>query len=326
MKLATLRGGGPDGKLVVVSKDLSKAVSAEGIAPTLLQALEQWQTAAPALQKLSDAVNVGTAKDACAFDQASALAPLPRTWQWLDGSVYRTHGELMATAFGTEPAKEDVLLMYQGMSHHFIAPTEPAAFSSEDDGIDFEGEFGVILDATPMGVSPDAAAKHIKLIALVNDWSLRAIAPIEMKTGFGWISAKPACSVAPVVVTPDELGASWRDGRVDLPLHVYWNGEEFGHANGYPMAFDFPRLIAHAAHRRRLSAGTIIGSGTVSNANYREVGSSCISERRAIEILDKGKPETDFMRFGDRLRMEVLDAGGVSVFGAIDQTVVASQG
>ena len=177
-----------------------------------------------------------------------------------------------------------------------------------------------------MGVSPDEAAKHIKLIALVNDWSLRAIAPIEMKTGFGWISAKPACSVAPVVVTPDELGASWRDGRVDLPLHVYWNGEEFGHANGYPMAFDFPRLIAHAAHRRRLSAGTIIGSGTVSNANYREVGSSCISERRAIEILDKGKPETDFMRFGDRLRMEVLDAGGVSVFGAIDQTVVASQG
>ena len=151
MKLATLRGGGPDGKLVVVSKDLSKAVSAEGIAPTLLQALEQWQTAAPALQKLSDAVNVGTAKDAFAFDQASALAPLPRTWQWLDGSVYRTHGELMATAFGTEPAKEDVLLMYQGMSHHFIAPTEPAAFSSEDDGIDFEGEFGVILDADADG-------------------------------------------------------------------------------------------------------------------------------------------------------------------------------
>ena len=326
MKLATLKGGRPDGKLVVVSRDLSKAVSAEEIAPTLLQALEQWQTVAPALQKLSDALSAGAANGAFAFDQAHALAPLPRTWQWLDGSVYRTHAELMATAFGMEPAKEDVLLMYQGMSHHFIAPTEPAAFPSEEDGIDFEGEFGVILDETPMGVSPDEAAKHIKLVALVNDWSLRAIAPIEMKTGFGWISAKPACSVAPVVVTPDELGTTWRDGRVDLSLHVYWNGEEFGHANGYPMAFNFPRLIAHAAHRRRLSAGTIIGSGTVSNANYREVGSSCISERRAIEILDHGKPKTAFMRFGDRLRMEVLDAGGISVFGTIDQTVMAAEG
>lgn len=324
MKLATLRGSGPDGKLVVVSRDLSKAVSAEGTAATLLQALEQWQAVAPALQQLSDALNAGAAKGAFAFDQASALAPLPRTWQWLDGSVYRTHAELMATAFGMEPAKEDVLLMYQGMSHHFIAPTERAVFPSEDDGIDFEGEFGVILDETPMDVSPDQAAEHIKLLALVNDWSLRALAPIEMKTGFGWISAKPACSVAPVVVTPDELGKSWRDGRVDLPLHVYWNGEEFGRANGYPMAFNFPRLIAHAAHRRRLSAGTIIGSGTVSNENYREVGSSCISERRAIEMLDNGKPTTGFMRFGDRLRMEVFDAEGVSVFGAIDQTVVAT--
>ena len=326
MKLATLKGGGPDGKLVVVSKDLSKAVSAEEIAPTLLQALEQWQAVAPALQTLSDALNAGMAKSAFAFDQADALAPLPRTWQWLDGSVYRTHAELMATAFGTEPAAKDVLLMYQGMSHHFIAPTEPAAFPSEEDGIDFEGEFGVILDETPMGVSPDEAAKHIKLVALVNDWSLRAIAPIEMRTGFGWISAKPACSIAPVVVTPDELGNAWRDARVDLSLHVYWNGEEFGHANGYPMAFNFPRLVAHAAHRRSLSAGTIIGSGTVSNKNYREVGSSCISERRAIEILDHGKPKTGFMRFGDRLRMEVLDAEGISVFGAIDQTVMAAEG
>jgi fumarylacetoacetate (FAA) hydrolase len=324
MKLATLRGDGPDGKLVVVSKDLSKAVSAEGIAPTLLQALERWQTVESALRELSDNLNAGAVQGAFIFDQASALAPLPRTWQWLDGSVYRTHAELMATAFGTEPAKEDVLLMYQGMSHHFIAPTDPAAFPSEDDGIDFEGEFGVILDETPMGASPDEAAEHIKLVALVNDWSLRAIAPIEMKTGFGWISAKPACSIAPVVVTPDDLGESWREGAVDLPLHVYWNGKEFGRANGHSMAFNFPRLIAHAAHRRRLSAGTIIGSGTVSNANYREVGSSCISERRAIEILDNGKPTTGFMRFGDRLRMEVFDTDGVSVFGAIDQTVVGA--
>ena len=250
-------------------------------------------------------------------------APLPRSWQWLDGSAFSTHGSLMQVAFGADQIEGDRPLMYQGVSDRFYGPRDPIPFISEADGIDFEGEFGVIVDAVPMGTTAEQAREHIKLIMQINDWSLRAIAPIEMKTGFGWVQAKPPCAVAPFAVTPDELGPGWRDCRVALDLVIEWNGREFGRANGGDMDFGFDELVAHAARTRDLVAGTIIGSGTVSNPNYAEVGSSCISERRAIEMIAAGSPSTGFMRFGDRVRMTALDERGEAPFGAIDQEVVA---
>ncbi len=221
------------------------------------------------------------------------------------------------------PVETNPPLMYQGMSHQFLGPHENASFPSEADGIDFEGEFGVITDAVPMGVTAKEAAGHIKLIVQINDWSLRVIAPAEMKTGFGWVRAKPACSVAPFAVTPDELGEAWCESRVCLDLRVDWNGQRFGAANGRAMDFGFDELVAHAAYSRNLPAGTLIGSGTVSNENCREVGSSCIAERRGIELIDQGAPKTEFMRFGDRLRMEAGPVNGCSPFGVIDQQVVS---
>lgn len=321
MKLATLWNGTPDGQLFVISRDLGQAVSAAEICPTLQQALERWSEVEPRLQDLYRRLNDGDCEEASAFDQASALAPLPRAWQWLDGSAYPSHGELMDRVFGISPEKTGRPLMYQGVSDQFFAATEDVAFPSEELNIDFEGEFGVITDEVPLGASREQAARHVRLIVQINDWSLRKLAPIEMKTGFGWIQAKPPCSVAPVAVTPDELGDAWRNARVCLPLHVWWNGEKFGAAQGEAMAHGFDELIAHAALSRRLVAGTVIGSGTVSNENYREVGSSCIAERRGIEIVDRGEPCTPFMRFGDRVRMEVVDKAGRPVFGVIDQQV-----
>jgi fumarylacetoacetate (FAA) hydrolase len=320
MKLATVPNGRRDGQLVVVSRGLDRCLVADGIAATLQEAIERWSEVEAPLRRLSQRVEAGEGE---AFDPSAALAPLPRAWQWLDGSAYLSHGELMQTAFKHDPLPRERPLMYQGMSDTFHAPTEDVPLPSEADGIDFEGEFGIVTDEVPMGVSADEALAHIKLIVQINDWSLRVIAPIEMKTGFGWVQAKPACSMAPVAVTPDELGDRWRDGRVDLPLQVWWNGEKFGEAQGYPMAFGFHELVAHAAHSRRLAAGTVIGSGTVSNANYREVGSCCIAERRAIEMIDKGSAQTPFMSFGDRVRMEVRNTDGALVFGAIDQKVTA---
>ncbi len=249
---------------------------------------------------------------------------MPRSWQWLDGSVYGTHAELMQIAFGLDPVDTDRPLMYQGMSDRFIGPTEDVRLPSEADGIDFEGEFGVIVDRVPMGTGPSDALDHIKLLVQINDWSLRAIAPVEMKTGFGWVQAKPACSMAPFAITPDELGDDWRDGRVCLDLHIDWNGRPFGRANGEPMLFGFGELIAHAARSRDLVAATVIGSGTVSNANYTEVGSSCISERRAIEMISEGGAKTGFMSFGDSLHMEARTVRGRSPFGAIVQKVIAA--
>lgn len=321
MKLATLDNGARDGRLVVVSRDLTQAVDAGDIAPTLQAALERWEALAPALQTLSDALNTGQAPQAFAFEPARALAPLPRAWQWLDGSAYPSHGELMDKVLGITPEKTGRPLMYQGVSDRFLPATAPVPLPSQDEGIDFEGEFGVIVGETPMGVDARAAAGHIRLIVQINDWSLRKLAGPEMKTGFGWIQAKPACSMAPVAVTPDELGVAWSGEQVHLPLNVWWNGEKFGAAHGGAMAHSFADLVAHAAHSRTLCAGTVIGSGTVSNSTYREVGSSCIAERRGIEIVDHGAPRTEFMRFGDAVRMEVYDADGQSVFGAIDQVV-----
>ena len=323
MKLASIKNESPDGQLVVVSRDLSRMVPASRIAATMQEALENWDRVEPALEALFEALQRGEAGEARPFDAAAALAPLPRAWQWLDGSAFQSHGDLMSTVFGMEKLPYDQRpLMYQGLSDRFLAPSEDAFFPSETDGIDFEGEFGIITDRVPLGVDELAARAHIKLIVLINDWSLRAIAPIEMKTGFGWIQAKPASAIAPVAVTPSELEGQWRDCRVHLDLNVAWNGERFGAANGGAMAFGFDQLIAHAARTRNLVAGTVIGSGTVSNETYREVGSSCIAEKRGIEILDQGAARTSFMHFGDTVRMEARLPGGSSVFGAIDQRVV----
>ncbi len=323
MKLATLAGPGFDGRLVVVSRDGQRAAPASDLAPNLQTALENWDEVAEPLCERAAALERGTLADAFDFDPVRALAPLPRSWQWLDGSAFQSHGDLMSEVFNTPKLPYDTTpLMYQGMSHQFLGAHEDVPMVDEADGIDFEGEFGVVVDFVPTGTSAEEAAAHIKLIVLINDWSLRRLAPIEMKTGFGWIQAKPACSVAPLAVTPDELGDAWADGRVALPLLVHWNDEEFGHADGREMSFSFPQLIAHAARTRDLCAGTMIGSGTVSNQNFREVGSSCIAERRGIEAQDLGEPKTSFMSFGDTVSMRA-DLDGVSVFGEIDQRVVA---
>ncbi|HQS68395.1 MAG: fumarylacetoacetate hydrolase [Novosphingobium sp. 28-62-57] len=319
MKLATLDNGTPDGALVVVSADGARYLSAADVAATLQSAIENWTTAAPALTALAEKLAAGGGQSTA---DAAFAAPMPRAWQWLDGSAFRSHGELMETLFGTEPPPPGRPLMYQGLSHQFLSATADVPMPREEDGIDFEGEFGVITDFVPMGVTPEAAMAHIKLIVQINDWSLRALAPVEMKTGFGWIHAKPACSVAPFAVTPDDLGDAWRDGRVHLPLTVDWNGQRFGNAQGGVMEFGFHDLVAHAASTRSLCAGTIIGSGTVSNSNFREIGSSCIAERRGIEMLDEGTARTAYMHFGDTVRMEARLPDGSVLFGAIDQKVV----
>lgn len=322
MRFATLPDGSPDGRLHLISRDNAFAVAAEACT-TLQSLLENWDALIPQLEAQSSALNSGQAKTAFPFEPTSALAPLPRAWQWLDGSAFDSHGDLLASVFGfdAKQGNPDTVLMYQGISDRFLAPTETAVFPREDDQIDFEGEFGVIVDTVPMGVSPEQAGRHIRLLVQINDWSLRAIGPHEMKTGFGVLRCKPRCSMAPVAVTPDELGASWRDYQLDIDLAVDFRGERFGAANGYAMSAGFDRLVAHAAYSRDLVAGTVIGSGTVSNATYREVGSSCIAERRGIEILDHGQASTPFMRHGEHIRMEARLPGGQPLFGAIDQTV-----
>lgn len=321
MRLATQSNGKPDGALFVVSDDLCRAVDASYIAPNLQTALEQWPQVSLAMSELGRDLDTG-AIDGDPFEALKALAPLPRAWQWLDGSAFPMHGELMQKAFNLAPIESDRPLMYQGLSDYFIAPGADVRLPSEADGIDFEGEFGVIVDRVPMGTPPDDAMKHIRLVVQINDWSLRTIAPIEMKTGFGWVQAKPACSIAGVAVTPGELGEAWRDGRVCLPLIIDWNGKRFGAAHGTEMAYGFHELVAHAARTRDLVAGTIIGSGTVSNRDYRVTGSSCISERRAIDMLAYGEVRTPFMAFGDRIRMEARSIGNGPIFGPIDQHVV----
>jgi fumarylacetoacetate (FAA) hydrolase len=319
MKLSTLENGSPDGQLVTVSTDGLRFLDAANVAPTLQVALENWTQCFPALAVLSQRLDAGQGE---LLSGKQFCAPLPRSWQWLDGSAYESHGELMQIAFGLDPIPTDRPLMYQGLSDKFYGPADNVQMTDEALGIDFEGEFGVIVSAVPMGVTAEAAMAHIKLIVQINDWSLRTLAPVEMKTGFGWVQAKPACSVAPFAVTPDELGDDWRNGRVCLDLAVDWNGKRFGNANGEPMSFGFHELVAHAARTRSLPAGTIIGSGTVSNPNYRDIGSSCIAERRAIELVDDGAPSTPFLRFGDTIRMEARTRDGATLFGAIDQKVV----
>jgi fumarylacetoacetate (FAA) hydrolase len=323
MKLATIKNGTRDGRLAIVSKDLARAVFAEDIAPTLLSAIEDWASAEGPLRARADMLNAGTAPGSFTFDTAQAMAPLPRCYQWLDGSTFANHGALMERAFdlGITNEYEKYPLVYQGASDDFIGPRDDVELPTESDNMDFEGEVAVVVDEIPMGTPKEKVAPHIKLVMLVNDVSLRALAAREMKTGFGWVQAKPSTAFSPVAATPDELGEAWADGRVELPLQVRRNGEWFGHPNGSEMTFNFFRLIEHAAYSRRLRAGAIIGSGTVSNAS-RDAGSACIAERRAIETLDLGGAKTPFLRFGERVRIEMLDAGNRTIFGAIDQRYV----
>jgi len=322
MKLATRTDGSRDGALQVVSRDLSRWTPATAIAPSLIAALESWDSVAPALQSLSDDLNTGRLAGS-AFDPAACMAPLPRAPQWLDGSTFLNHGRLMDKAFNNPelPDFTTVPLVYQGASDDFRGPHEPIPFPTEDLFIDMEGEFGIILAEVPMGTPVDRALDHVRLVVQLNDWSLRKLAPYEMKRGFGWIQAKPSCSFAPVAVTPDELGAGWHDGQVQMRLHVAINGTEIGRAHGGAMDFNFARLIAHCATTRRLSAGTVIGSGTVSNDDPA-AGSSCLAEVRVLEILRHGEPRTGFLRFGDRVQMQARAPDGSTPFGATDQEVV----
>jgi len=325
MKLATLKSDHKDGRLVVVSRDLKRAVDASSIAPSLLAAVETWAASSPRLLALYERLNVGRAEGAIDFDPAEAAAPLPRAPQWCDGSAFLNHGRLMEKAFNIAPIPDmdTIPLMYQGGSDDMLGAMDDVPLPDEAHGIDFEGEFGVIVDDVPMACAPQLARQRILLLVQINDVSLRSFGPREMRTGFGFFQAKPSSSFAPVAVTPDEIGEAWRDARVCLDLHIAYNGEWFGEPNGSEMNFGFDQLMAHAATTRRLRAGTIIGSGTVSNAGGQK-GSACIAERRAIEAIASGEPRTAFMKFGDRVRMEARwrDA---TVFGAIDQRVVRAE-
>jgi len=323
VKLASLHRG-RDGQLVVVGRDLARCVPVPHIADTLQRAMDDWLHAAPRLMSVYDLLNDGAADGAQPFAPEDCAAPLPRAYQWADGSAYVTHVELVRKARGAEmpPSFWTDPLMYQGGSDGFIGPCEPIVAADEEWGIDFEAEVAAITDDVAMGISPDAAGQHIKLLMLVNDVSLRNLVPAELAKGFGFFQSKPATAFSPVAVTPDELGEAWSESKVHLPLSVKWNGNAFGAPNaGDDMNFSFADLIAHAAKTRFLGAGTIIGSGTVSNRDPSR-GSCCIAERRTREQLESGAPITPFLRFGDRVRIEMLDARGHSIFGAIDHDVV----
>ena len=323
MKLASLREA-RDGRLVVVSRDLKTCVAIPHIAPTFQRAIDDWAHTAPRLMRVYDLLNEESADGAKPFDPRDCMAPIPRAYQWADGSAYVTHVELVRKARGAEmpPSFWTDPLMYQGGSDGFIGPCDPIPAANEAWGIDFEAEVAVITDDVPMGVGAYIAENHIKLLMLVNDVSLRNLIPAELAKNFGFFQSKPASAFSPVAVTPDELGEAWKDGKVHLPLAVDFNGTRFGAPNaGEDMTFSFPQLIEHAAKTRSLGAGTIVGSGTVSNKDTSR-GSCCIAERRTLEQLESGAPKTPFMKFGDRVRIEMLDWEGKSIFGAIDQEVV----
>jgi len=333
MKLASYKNGRRDGQLVVVSRDLSRAVAVPAIAPTMQAALDAWDQVAPQLAAVYQALNAGPVELEFGFDQALCESPLPRAYQWADGSAYVNHVELVRKARNSEmpPSFWTDPLMYQGGSDDFIGPRDTIEVVSEEYGIDFEGEVAVITGDVPMAVTAADARSAIRLVMLVNDVSLRGLNPNELAKGFGFFQSKPASAFSPVAVTPDELGSDWQDAKLHLPLLSHLNGELFGKPNaGIDMTFDFGQLIAHAAKTRNLGAGAIIGSGTVSNKQGTDwgtsiseggVGYSCIAEIRMIETIRDGAPKTGFMKFGDRIRLEMLDAQGQSIFGAIDQQV-----
>jgi fumarylacetoacetate (FAA) hydrolase len=337
MKLASLKHG-RDGRLVVVSKDLTRATDAFIVVPTLQAALDDWGRVAPRLELLAEQLEVGSVPS-FRFHEHECASPLPRAYQWADGSAYVNHVELvrkaraaeMPASFWTDP------LMYQGGSDSFLGPREPIAMMTEAWGIDFEGEVAVILDDVPAGATREEAAAAIRLVVLVNDVSLRNLIPGELGKGFGFFQAKPSSALSPVAVTPDELGDAWDGAKLTLPLHCTLNGRPFGRPNaGVDMTFDFPTLIAHAAKTRPLSAGTIVGSGTVSNKDADGspgkpipeggLGYACIAEQRTVETIRTGHPTTPFLNFGDTVRIEMKDDRGHSIFGAIEQEVVRHGG
>ncbi|WP_107850814.1 fumarylacetoacetate hydrolase family protein [Oceanimonas marisflavi] len=327
MKLASLKEG-RDGSLVVVSRDLRRVCSAEGVAPTLQAALDNWDDCERALQALYQQLNRGDHNDTFAFDPHSCAAPLPRAYQWADGSAYVSHIELVRKARGAEmpPSFWTDPLMYQGMSDGFLGPCDDIELADEAWGIDFEGEVAVITSDVPMGTAERQALSHVRLLMLVNDVSLRNLIPGELAKGFGFFQSKPATACSPVAVTPDELGRHWQNGRVHHRLRVRLNDKLFGEPHaGTDMTFGFDRLIAHASLSRRLGAGTIIGSGTVSNRD-ETTGCCCIAERRTREVIDTGSASTPFMQFGDRVHMEMLDEQGLSIFGTIEQQLVPYKG
>jgi fumarylacetoacetate (FAA) hydrolase len=336
MKLATYKDGSRDGQLVVVSRDLSTAHYATGIADRLQAVLDDWNFLAPQLQDLSDTLNHGKARHAFSFDPRQCMAPLPRAYQWADGSAYLNHVELVRAARGAKVPESFYTdpLMYQGGSDDFIGACEDVVCASEAFGIDFEAEVAVITADVPMGASPERALDGIRLLMLANDVSLRNLVPGELAKGFGFLQSKPATAFSPVAVTPDELGSAWDKGRVHLALLSTWNGRRVGMCDAGPdMTFHFGQLIAHLCKTRNVRSGSIVGSGTVSNKGVERNGRmdwpkgySCIAEKRAIETIQDGKPSTDYMQYGDTIRIEMKGQDGQSIFGAIDQEIAAPHG
>ena len=323
MKLGSLKEGGRDGTLIVVSRDLTRAVRATGIAATLQRALEDWSNLAPRLNALSESLNDGSADGQFDLDIAALAAPLPRAYEFLDGSAYLPHVERVRRARGAEVPESFYTdpLMYQAVSAGFYGPRDAVKVVSEDYGIDLEAEIVVVTDDVPMAVDAQQAAGHIQLIGLVNDVSLRNLIPAELAKGFGFVQSKPRSALSPVFVTPDELGDAWRGNKLHLPLLTHINGVWFGAPEaGEDMQFDFAQLVAHAAKTRPLAAGAVIGSGTIANQDTSR-GASCFAEQRVVETLRDGQPSTPFMKFGDVVRIEMLDRDGVSIFGAIEQRI-----
>ncbi len=331
MKLATYKDGSRDGQLVVVSRDLSTAHYATGIAQRLQQVLDDWNFLAPQLEDLYQTLNSGKARHAFPFDPKQCMAPLPRAFQWADGSAYLNHVELVRASRNSEVPQSFYTdpLMYQGGSDDFIGPCDPVVCRDEAFGIDFEAEIAVLTGDVPMGVSPENALDGIRLVMIANDVSLRNLIPNELAKGFGFFQSKPAKAFSPVAVTLDELGDAWDQGRVHLTLQSTWNGRKVGMCEAGPeMTFHFGQLIAHIGNTRNVRAGSIVGSGTVSNKSVEVKGKpewtkgySCIAEKRAIETILDGKPSTEFMKFGDTIRIEMKGKDGQSVFGAIDQQI-----
>ena len=323
MKLGTLKEGGRDGTLIVVSRDLKKAVRVSDIAGTLQAALDDWDTASAALQNVAASLDADPVDGEFAFDPTDVSSPLPRAYHWVDGSAYVNHVELVRKARGAEMPESfwHDPLVYQGGSDDFLGARDDIPVPSEEFGIDMEAETAVITGDVPMGTSAEEAGKYIRLLMIVNDVSLRNLIPGELAKGFGFYQSKPSTAFSPVAVTPDELGDAYKDGTFNLPLNTHLNGEVFGQPDcGTDMTFSFNQLIAHVTKTRRLAAGAIIGSGTISNYD-RSKGSSCIAEKRMLETIENGKPSTPFMSFGDTVRIEMLDSDGNSIFGAIDQKV-----
>ncbi|MGK9063738.1 fumarylacetoacetate hydrolase family protein [Stutzerimonas chloritidismutans] len=326
MKLATLKDGSRDGRLLVVSRDLARCRPARA-ASTLQQAIENWAEVEAALDDEYRYLNAGVLEDAVAFDPRKVMAPLPRAYQFVDASAFLNHGKIMEKAYDLNVKKQPgIPVLVQRQGDDFLGACDDYPFPTEQDNCDFEGEIAVVLDDVPMGIDPGAALGHIKLFMLLNDVSMRAHLFRELSMGFGLINAKPATVFAPVAVTPDELGEAWQSGRVHLDMQVSRNGDWFGNPNGREMDFSFGELISHLAYNRNLRAGTVLASGTFSNEGYRMVGSACLAERRAIEKIDHGESITPFMRFGETLRFEMHRADGQSVFGAIEHRMVPVEG